>query len=169
MNSGAWPSARETCWSGNASCPRKRQCRSQIQKEAADRLVSPPGGKDYGPLTVACARWGQGRITLKVPPGAFVPPPKVDSAVIRIRLYREPPVSVVSEEMLFRTIRGAFAQRRKTLANSLGTEFSALGREGIAAAITAAGLEPSVRGERLGLADFARLSDALGAALTKDC
>ncbi len=133
-----------------------------IQKEVAVRLCAPAGDSEYGAITASLSYYGKVERLFTVPAGCFLPAPKVDSAVVRIRLHKTPPVTVKSEEMLFKTIRGAFAQRRKTLANSLTTEFSALGREGIAAAIERAGLEPSIRGERLTLADFARLSDALG-------
>ena len=132
-----------------------------IQKEVAQRLTAPAGDSEYGAITAALSYYGSVERLFTVPAGCFLPAPKVDSAVIRITLHKQPPVSVKSEEMLFKTIRGAFAQRRKTLSNSLTTEFSRLGKEGIAAAIEAAGLEPSVRGERLTLEDFARLSDRL--------
>ena len=131
-----------------------------IQKEVAVRLTAPAGDPEYGAITASIAYYGEVERLFTVPAGCFMPAPKVDSAVVRIRLHREPPVSVVSEEMLFRTIRGAFAQRRKTLANSLTAEFP-IGREAIAAAIAAAELPASVRGERLALSDFARHADAL--------
>ncbi len=132
-----------------------------IQKEVAVRLTAPAGDSEYGAITAALSYYGKVERLFTVPAGCFLPAPKVDSAVIRITLYKEPPVSVEDEATLFKTIRGAFAQRRKTLANSLTTEFSALGREGIVSAIEAAGLSPSIRGERLTLEDFARLADEL--------
>lgn len=132
-----------------------------IQKEVAVRLCAPAGDSEYGAITAALSYYGKVERLFTVPAGCFLPAPKVDSAVIRITLYKEPPVSVNDEAMLFKTIRGAFAQRRKTLANSLTTEFSSLGREGITSAIEAAGLSPTIRGERLTLEDFAALSDAL--------
>lgn len=138
-----------------------------IQKEVAVRLCAPAGDSEYGAITAALSYYGKVERLFTVPAGCFLPAPKVDSAVIRITLYKEPPVSVKDEAMLFKTIRGAFAQRRKTLSNSLGTEFSALGKEGIANAIAAAGLEQSIRGERLTLEDFARLADALTQACDK--
>ncbi len=132
-----------------------------IQKEVAQRLTAPAGDSEYGAITAALSYYGKVERLFTVPAGCFLPAPKVDSAVIRITLHKQPPVEVKSEETLFKTIRGAFAQRRKTLSNSLSTEFSALGKEGIACAIKKAGLEPSIRGERLTLGDFARLADAL--------
>ncbi len=132
-----------------------------IQKEVAQRLAAPAGDSEYGAITASLSYYGKVERLFNVPAGCFLPAPKVDSAVIRITLYKEPPVSVISEATLFKTIRGAFAQRRKTLSNSLSTEFSHLGREGIATAIAAAGLDEKVRGERLTLEEFARLSDVL--------
>lgn len=139
-----------------------------IQKEVAQRLCAPAGDSEYGAITASLSYYGKVERLFSVPAGCFLPAPKVDSAVIRIKLYREPPVSVKDEATLFKTIRGAFAQRRKTLANSLGTEFASLGREGIAAAISAAGLDASIRGERLTLEDFARLADILFEAVSAE-
>lgn len=132
-----------------------------IQKEVAARLTAPAGDSEYGAITAALSYYGRVERLFNVPAGCFIPAPKVDSTVIRINLYREPPVEVRDEAMLFRVIRGAFAQRRKTLVNSLMTEFPELGREALAEAVAGIGLDLSVRGERLSLEDFARLADAL--------
>jgi len=130
-----------------------------IQKEAADRLISPPGGKDYGPLTVACSRWGEGRITLKVPPGAFVPPPKVDSAVVHITCHREDPYPGLDEDFFRRVVKTAFTQRRKQLKNTLG----GLGIAGnlVEEALAEAGIEGSRRPETLSAGEFALLTGTL--------
>ena len=129
-----------------------------IQKEVAARLVAPPGDPEYGAITASLSYYGRVERLFNVPAGCFVPAPKVDSTVIRIVLHKEPPVSVKSEQNLFKVIRGAFAQRRKTLANSLCTEFP---KDAVIKAIADAGLAPDIRGERLSLEDFARLSDLL--------
>ena len=129
-----------------------------IQKEVAARLVAPAGDPEYGAITASLAYYGSVERLFNVPAGCFVPAPKVDSTVIRIKLHKTPPVLVKDEDTLFRVIRGAFAQRRKTLANSLRTEFP---KEIIPEAIEKAGLQPDIRGERLTLEDFARLSDIL--------
>ena len=92
----------------------------------------------------------------------FLPAPKVTSAVIHCRSRKAPPVEVCSREMLFRTVRAGFALRRKTLVNSLQTAFP-LPKERLTEIVAACGLDPSVRGERLGLAEYARLADALAA------
>ena len=132
-----------------------------IQKEVAVRLAAPAGDPEYGAITAALAYYGSVERLFTVPAGCFLPAPKVDSAVIRIRLHKEPPVSVKNEEMLFRVIRGGFAQRRKTLSNSLSSEFPGIDKTKISEAIISAGLEPSVRGEKLSLEEFARLADTM--------
>ena len=139
-----------------------------IQKEVAARLTAPAGDSEYGAITAALAYYGSTERLFTVPAGCFVPAPKVDSAVVRITLHKEPPVKVLDENMLFRTIRGGFAQRRKTLANSLSSEFSELSRDEINSAISSAGLDAGIRGERLSLADYAALSDALSKARKTD-
>ena len=132
-----------------------------IQKEVADRLTSPAGGKDYGAITAVLAYYGEAEKLFDVPADRFMPAPKVDSAVIRIRLYKDKPCKPQSEELLFRTIKASFAQRRKTLANTLSAGFPELSREQINAIIADCGHEPTVRGERLSIADFTALSDKI--------
>lgn len=130
-----------------------------VQKEVASRLCAAPGTPDYGAITAVLAYYGRCERLFCVPAGCFVPAPKVDSAVVRLKLYKTPEISVADPDELFRVIRGAFAQRRKTLSNSLLTEYSALGRDIVNDAIRSAGYEPSVRGEALSCADFARIAD----------
>ncbi len=132
-----------------------------IQKEVAVRLTAPPGDSEYGAITAALAYYGKVERLFNVAAGNFLPAPKVDSAVTRITLYKEPPVSVRDEAMLFRTIRGAFAQRRKTLSNSLASEFGDLTKSELAEIIVSCGFDASIRGERLGLGELARLADAI--------
>ena len=129
-----------------------------IQKEVAARLVAPAGDPEYGAITASLAYYGSVERLFNVPAGCFVPAPKVDSTVIRIKLHKTPPVQVNDEDTLFRVIRGAFAQRRKTLANSLRTEFP---KEIIPEAIEKAGLPSDIRGERLTIEEFAHLSDII--------
>lgn len=133
-----------------------------IQKEVADRLCSPAGGKDYGAITAVLAYYGEAEKLFNVPADRFIPAPKVDSAVIRIRLYKERPYHPKDEALLFRTIKAAFAQRRKTLSNALSAGFSELTKEQINSIISACGFEPSIRGERLDIAQFVELSDKIG-------
>jgi 16S rRNA (adenine1518-N6/adenine1519-N6)-dimethyltransferase len=91
----------------------------------------------------------------------FIPAPKVDSSVVRIKLHGEKPYVPKSEEMLFRTIKAAFEQRRKTLPNALAAGFGELSKDELTAAIVECGFAPEIRGEKLGVADFVALSDAL--------
>ncbi|MBQ8432125.1 MAG: 16S rRNA (adenine(1518)-N(6)/adenine(1519)-N(6))-dimethyltransferase RsmA [Clostridia bacterium] len=132
-----------------------------IQAEVADRLCAKAGSKDYGAITAVLAYYGVAEKLFKVPAGKFLPAPKVDSTVIRIRLHKEKPYRPLDEAILFRTVKAAFGQRRKTLANALGAGFSELSKEEIASAIAACGHEPTIRGERLDIAEFTALSDAL--------
>lgn len=137
-----------------------------IQKEVADRLCSPAGGKDYGAITAVLSYYGEAEKLFVVPADKFIPAPKVDSAVIRIRLYKERPYHPKNEALMFRTIKAAFAQRRKTLSNALSAGFGELTKEQINDVIAACGHEPTVRGERLSIAEFVALSDKIGELLT---
>ena len=102
-----------------------------IQDEVADRLTSAPGADDYGAITAVLAYYGAAEKLFDVSHGNFLPAPKVDSAVIRIRLYKERPYHPKDEALMFRTIKAAFAQRRKTLSNALSAGFSELSKEQI--------------------------------------
>ncbi len=136
-----------------------------IQKEVADRLCSPAGGKDYGAITAVLSYYGEAEKLFVVPADKFIPAPKVDSAVIRIRLYKDRPYHPKDEALMFRTIKAAFAQRRKTLSNALAAGFSELDKEQINGIIASCGFEPTIRGERLDIAQFVTLSDRIGEAL----
>ena len=139
-----------------------------IQKEVAERLVAPAGSPEYGAVTAAVQYYAHVERLFSVSAGSFLPAPKVDSAVIRMELYRTPPVSCKSETLLFRVIRAAFNQRRKTLPNALSAGLGDFTREEILSALRAAGFSETVRGERLSTADFAHLADALLAEAEKD-
>lgn len=132
-----------------------------VQSEVADRLCAKPGGRDCGAITAVLAYYGEAERIMKVPAGLFLPPPKVDSAVVRIRLYKQRPYRPRDEAMLFKTIRAAFGQRRKTLPNALAATFTSLPRTSLTQAVIDSGLSPDIRGERLTLPDFITLSDAL--------
>jgi 16S rRNA (adenine1518-N6/adenine1519-N6)-dimethyltransferase len=132
-----------------------------IQSEVADRLCALPGTPNYGSVTAYLNYFGTCKKLLKVPAGKFLPPPKVDSAVVRIDLYRDRPCKPEDENIFFRTMRAAFEQRRKTLPNALSAGFGELSKTEITDAITACGFDPSVRGERLSVSDFCILSNRL--------
>jgi 16S rRNA (adenine1518-N6/adenine1519-N6)-dimethyltransferase len=137
-----------------------------LQREVSARLRAEPGTKAYGSLTLMAQWYATVDKGFNVPPAAFSPPPKVMSAVVKITPRPEPPVTVQDEALLFRVIRAAFAQRRKTLLNALGATLSAqLPPSLLAHALTAAGIDPRRRGETLTLAEFARLTDGISAAM----
>ena len=137
-----------------------------IQKEVAERIAGGPGG-DYGAFSVFMQYHTEPEVLFDVPRDCFLPSPKVTSAVLRCRRRREPPVAFrCGEDFFFRTVRASFALRRKTLVNSLASVFGGqLDKGRLGEIVSACGLEPTVRGERLGLAEFARLADALWEAL----
>jgi len=132
-----------------------------VQKEVAERMTAPPGGKDYGSLSVAVRYFAEPEIICTVPRGVFVPPPNVDSAVVRLRLRDRPPVDVRDEAMFFRVVHAAFAQRRKTLANNLTALLGKERRQEAAALPAACGIDPGRRGETLSLEEFAALANRL--------
>ena len=132
-----------------------------IQSEVADRLCALPGTPNYGSVTAYLNYFGTCRKLMKVPAGKFLPPPKVDSAVVRIDLYRDRPCKPKDEKIFFRTMRAAFEQRRKTLPNALSAGFGEISKAEITDAIVECGFDANIRGERLSVADFCRLSDKL--------
>ena len=131
-----------------------------IQKEVAQRICAAPGTADYGAFTLLMQYYTAPELLFEVPNTCFLPAPKVTSAVIHCPVRQQPPVEVGSEAMLWRTVRAGFALRRKTLVNSLQTGVS-LPKDRLAAIVSACGLPENVRGERLSLADYAALADAL--------
>ena len=133
-----------------------------VQKEVADRMAAGPGGKDYGVLSLSVAYYADCVYIRDVGPECFRPQPKVDSAVVRLDILSKPPVEVRSKEMLFKTIKAGFGQRRKTLANAL--EGGGFGKDAVSTALRAAEIDPKRRAETLSLQEFARLSDELMAA-----
>ncbi len=139
-----------------------------IQKEVADRLCARAGKSEYGAITAVLAYYGVAESILTVPADRFVPAPKVDSTVVRIRLYKERPYRPRNEELMFRTIRAAFEQRRKTLANALSAGLGVLSKEQLTDIIVSCGHRADIRGERLDIADFVALSDAIDRAMQGD-
>ena len=134
-----------------------------IQKEVAQRICAQPGTADYGAFTLLMQYYTEPELLFTVPNTCFLPMPKVTSAVIRCITREKPPVAVQSEAMLWRAVKAGFALRRKTLANSLQTGFP-LSKQELTQIIASCGLPGDIRGERLCLADYARLADALYAA-----
>ena len=134
-----------------------------IQREVAKRLCAKPGTADYGAFTVFTQWHAEPEILFDVSPGCFLPAPKVTSSVVKLTVRKAPPVEVQSEKRFFAVVRAAFNQRRKTLLNALSSGLSGFTKEQIAQAIADCGLDEKVRGEALGIAEFARLSDRLDA------
>ncbi len=131
-----------------------------VQKEVADRITAEPGSKNYGAISVLCQYYTKTEMITIVGADEFVPPPKVDSAVVKMAFRDEPAVSVKDEKMFFRTVKAAFSQRRKTLLNCLVANFPQ-NKEEISNIMTSVGIEPTRRGETLSLDEFAKLSEAL--------
>ena len=133
-----------------------------IQKEVALRMQEGPGSKDYGALSLAVAFYSDANIKMTVSPNCFIPRPNVDSAVIRLDVLDEPKVSVKDKDRIFRIIKGAFEQRRKTLTNALSHSSAfKTDKNNIEKALLEMGKSPSIRGEELTLEEFAHLSDIL--------
>ena len=132
-----------------------------VQSEVADRLCSEVGGKDCGAITASIAYYGEAERIFSVPAELFVPQPKVNSAVVRIRMHDRPPVRPKNEKIFFRTIKASFEQRRKTLPNSLLTGFPEIGKAGLTEIIEQCGISPMIRGERLTMKDYEALSDKI--------
>lgn len=129
-----------------------------MQKEVADRIKAPAGNKTYGALSVAVQYYCEVEGVVNVPKEVFVPQPKVDSAVLNLKIRKEKPVELMDDQVFFQVVKAGFGQRRKTLNNSL------MGVEGITkeiagAALEAAGIETSRRAETLTLEEFAKLSN----------
>ena len=132
-----------------------------IQREVAQRICAQPGGKDYGAFSVFCQYYAETEFLFEVPPQCFLPAPKVTSAVVRLTPRSAPPQTLVDDKTFFWVVRGAFAQRRKTLLNSLGT--LGLSKDAVRAALQSCGLQENVRGEQLDIPTFATLAAYLAA------
>ena len=133
-----------------------------VQKEAAQRLCAAPGTRQAGAISYAVAYYAAPELLFTVQPGSFYPAPKVTSAVIRLTLHDTPPVQPANgdERGLFRLIRAAFSQRRKTAANAVAAGLG-LPKPRVTAALQAAGLDARLRPEQLTLADYCALQAAL--------
>ena len=133
-----------------------------VQKEVADRMQVGPGTKDYGALSLAVQYYAKPEIIANVPPNCFMPRPNVGSAVIKLTRHEQVPVEVKDEKLMFKLIRAAFNQRRKTLQNSINNspELS-LSKEQVVEALDKMGLSQTIRGEALSLEQFAELANHL--------
>ena len=125
-----------------------------IQKEVAERIAAKPGGKDYGVLSIMVQYYADSSLQFIIPKEAFRPSPKVDSAVVHMRILDKPSVAVRDEELFFRIVRTTFSQRRKMLSNSLKKV-----HEDVAEWLHKAGIDPHRRPETLSMEEFASLAD----------
>ena len=133
-----------------------------IQKEVAERMEAKPGTADYRAITLAVQYYTEPYLAANVPQNCFMPRPNVSSAVIRLKRHSQPPVNVKDPTLMFKLIRASFNQRRKTLLNGLSNSSElSFTKDELTAALESCGISPTVRGETLGLPEFAALSDAL--------
>ena len=132
-----------------------------VQNEVASRLVAKAGSSDYGAITAILGFYGIAKKLFKVSAGCFLPAPKVDSAVVRIDLYKEPVYKPTNEKLFRNTIKAAFEMRRKTLQNAINSKFPHIEKGRIANCLVSLGFPETVRGERLSTEEFVRLSDML--------
>lgn len=130
-----------------------------VQKEVARRMSAQPGNKDYGALSIAVQYHSEPCIVAEVPPAVFFPPPRVDSAIIRLDMQPRPRYAVKDEELLFRLVKAAFGRRRKTLLNALDGGFVPVDKQRLGEALAASGIDPRRRGETLSIEEFCRLAD----------
>lgn len=130
-----------------------------VQKEVAERMIAPPGGKDYGALSVAVQYYTQSKIVCKVPKTVFIPQPEVESAVIKLKVHDEPILQLINPKVFFQVVKASFGQRRKTLLNALSSGFP-LTKEEINQVLLENGIDPQRRGETLSLEEFAKLANS---------
>ena len=131
-----------------------------VQKEVAEKILSAPGKDGWGPMAIRCQYYCEPSLALSVPAECFTPPPKVDSAFIRLQRRTVPPVKVRDENQFFHVVGAAFALRRKTMLNNLCATFR-VDRSIALDWLQAAGLNEKTRGEKMSMAELARLSDAM--------
>lgn len=133
-----------------------------VQKEVAERMAAGPGGKDYGALSVAVQYYSRPSVVMEVHPHSFVPQPEVDSCVVKLELYKTPPVDVLDRDLFFKVVKASFGQRRKTLVNALNNAaYLGCGKEQIRAMLDKLGINENQRGETLTIRQFADLSNLI--------
>lgn len=131
-----------------------------VQKEAAQRICAEVGSRQSGAVTVSVNYYAKPKMLFSVSAGSFMPAPKVDSAVIRLEILKEPPVKVSNEKKLFSVVKAAFSQRRKVILNSLSSGLS-IEKERTAKILDEAGVPATARAEKLTLQDFAAIAENL--------
>ena len=137
-----------------------------VQKEAADRICAEPGTRECGAISAAISYYSKPEVLFKVSKGSFMPPPNVDSAVIKLTLRHNDKINVQNESLMFKIVRGAFSQRRKTILNTLSSSMG-VSKEDTANIIESVGLATNLRAEALTLSDYAALTEAFDKHLNK--
>lgn len=132
-----------------------------VQKEVAQRICAKPGTADYSAFTILCQYYTQPELLFDVPASCFMPQPKVTSAVVCLKTRIVPPAEITDDATFFRTVRAAFAMRRKTLLNGLSAGFGEMNKQQISALLEDCGVAPTVRGETLGIPEFAHIANAI--------
>lgn len=132
-----------------------------VQKEVAQRIAAQPGTADYSAFTVYCQYYALPEILFDVPAHCFMPQPKVTSAVVNLRVREKLPWDIADETVFFRVVRASFAMRRKTLHNGLTAGFPELGKAAIKEILSLCGFPENVRGETLGIPEFAKIANAI--------
>ena len=139
-----------------------------IQREVARRICSKPGTADYGAFGIFVQWYAEPELLFDVPPSCFVPQPKVTSSVIRLKRRVEHPAAVMDEKLMFRIIRAAFNQRRKTLVNAISSQLGEITKDQAERALTECGYDTRIRGEVLDISGFAKISDKILAIINTD-
>ena len=132
-----------------------------VQKEVAQRIAAQPGSADYSAFTVFCQYYAQPELLFDVPAHCFLPQPKVTSAVVTLRVRKQRPWDIDDPAVFFRVVRASFAMRRKKLSNGLASGFPELGKSGAEEIIAACGFPENVRGEALGIPEFAAIANEI--------
>ena len=132
-----------------------------VQKEVAQRIAAVPGSPDYSAFTVFCQYYAQPELLFDVPASCFLPQPKVTSAVIQLKVRTQRPWDIADRELFFRAVRASFAMRRKKLSNGLAAGFPELGKQGAEEILSRCGLSANVRGETLGIPEFAAIANEI--------
>ena len=132
-----------------------------VQKEVALRIAAQPGTPDYSAFTVFCQYYAQPELLFDVPAHCFLPQPKVTSAVIQLKVRKERSWDIADQDVFFRAVKASFAMRRKKLSNGLASGFPELGKNGAAEVLDACGFDENVRGETLGIPEFARIANEI--------
>ena len=138
-----------------------------VQKEVAQRIAAAPGTADYSAFTVFCQYYAEPKLLFDVPAHCFLPQPKVTSAVIQLKVRKKRNWGALDEDVFFRTVRASFAMRRKKLSNGLASGFPELGKTGAEEVLQVCGFPANVRGETLGIPEFAAIANAIAGRRSK--